>query len=50
MIHSSTENFKPGIPIVIGTNSEQKVDEMHVSPSSYRQCDVSGSWMSSVSH
>ena len=31
MIHSSMENFQPGIPIAIGTNSEQEVDEMHVS-------------------
>ena len=31
-IHSSIKNFQPGIPIAIGTNSEQKVDKMHVSP------------------
>ena len=34
-IHNSIENFQTGIPIAVGTNSEQKVDEMHFSLSSY---------------
>jgi len=33
MIHSSIDNFQPGLL----PNSEQKADEMHVSPS-YCQC------------
>jgi hypothetical protein len=36
MIHSSIENFQPELQ----PNSEQKADEMHVSPS-YCQCNVS---------
>ncbi|MEO6836779.1 MAG: hypothetical protein ABI185_00220 [Ginsengibacter sp.] len=33
MNHSSIENFKSGIQIATGTNSEQKVEEMHVTMS-----------------